>query len=162
MTAQELPIPANERRATERLRYYWRSLSQNAATPDIDGLEIQPRDPDWHKRFLLKEDPRLPMSVFVFCGGNVAALMKGRPLAKPLMRVAPPHLVNKLPKKCLDTGQVFQGVESNGSYLDGDKEILYRYILLPITSPTLERGYIIGAYSSSAQLPAAAEQSPQH
>ena len=162
MAMKETPDRPHERRSTEKLRHYWTGLSQGEAVPDINGIAIQPGDPEWRKRFLLKEDTDLPMSVFIFCGESVTALFNDPPLAKPLLQVAPPHLKKDLARVQGDMSPSFQAIESGGSYWNRGEKVRYRYILLPLNSPTQEHGYIVGAYSSSAQSPEAADQTGRH
>lgn len=151
-----------ERRATEKLRRYWSSLAVDEEIPCVAGFKIRPCDPEWRERFLLKEDSDPRMPVFIFCGASVEPLLQASPLARPLLAVAPPHLRNELVQACKEVTLRRQAVDAGGSYWEQEEEIFYRYILLPVTSPTQEQGYIVGAYSTSLQSAAASTRSSVH
>lgn len=155
MEMQQDQDSPRERRATEKLRRYWSSIADDNAIPKISGLAIQLDDPEWRKRFLLKEDSDPPRSVFIFCGTTAEPFFESRPLSKTMIDVAPPHLRDRLCRHCEDVTGSLRIADDGGSYWEDGEEVFYRYILLPIASSSHDRGYIVGAFSSSLQESAA-------
>ncbi len=141
-----------ERRVTEKLRRYWSGLANSAATPCISSFSIGPRDSDWHNRFLLKEDLEAPRSVFIFCGKGAKPLFNSNPLAKSMVEVAPTHLRERLCRHCEDVTHWVRPADDEGSFWHQHEEVFYRYILLPVTAVSHDRGYIVGAFSSTLEV----------
>ncbi len=142
--------PARERRSTEKLRRYWSSVAGENAVPCLSGFSIRINETEWRKRFLLKEDVEPSMSVFIFCGANAQMLFDGSPVSKTMLEAAPPHLRDDFCRNCENVTSRLDTVSEEGSYWLHGEEVFYRYILLPVTSSSHERGYILGAFSTSS------------